>query len=200
MTTERDYLYLEDYENSLPYTLNRREFIKITGGGIVIFFVLGDVTVLAQERRFGGQPAAPTDLNAFLKIGEDGRVTCFTGKVELGQGVVVSLAQMLAEELDVPFDSVDMVMGDTDLCPWDRGTHGSMSIRFFGPPLRAAGAEARGVMLELASEFLEVPRERLVVKDGVVSDKNDPQKKVTYAQLAKGQKITKKLKNEAPLK
>ena len=74
---------------------------------------------------------------------EDGRVTGFTGKVEYGQGVITSLAQMLAEELDVPLKSVDMVMGDTDLCPWDRGTFGSMTTRFFGPPFRAAAAEAR---------------------------------------------------------
>ncbi len=62
----------------------------------------------------------------------------------MGQGVITSLAQMLADELDVPLDSVDMVMGDTDLCPWDMGTFGSMTTRFFGPPLRAAAAEARG--------------------------------------------------------
>jgi len=67
----------------------------------------------------------------------------FHRKIEMGQGVVTSLAQMLAEELNVSLDSVDMVMGDTDLCPWDMGTFGSMTTRFFGPPLRAAAAEAR---------------------------------------------------------
>ena len=77
---------------------------------------------------------------------------CFTGKIEMGQGVVTSLAQMLADELEVSLDSVDMTMGDTDLCPWDMGTFGSMTTRFFGPPLRAAAAEAREVLLELAAE------------------------------------------------
>ena len=70
----------------------------------------------------------------------------------MGQGVITSLAQMLADELDVSLDSVDMVMGDTDLCPWDMGTFGSRTTRFFGPPLRAAAAEAKTVLLELASD------------------------------------------------
>ena len=73
----------------------------------------------------------------------------------MGQGVVTSLAQMAADELGVSLDSVDMVMGDTDLCPFDKGTYGSMSTRFFGPALRAAAAEAKAVLVALASEQLE---------------------------------------------
>ncbi|NIM15485.1 MAG: molybdopterin-dependent oxidoreductase, partial [Candidatus Aminicenantes bacterium] len=95
---------------------------------------------MAQVRRRRGYP---TDFNAYLRIGEDGRVSCFSGKIEMGQGVITSLAQMLAEELDVPLDIVDMVMGDTDQCPWDMGTFGSLSTKYFGPPLRQAAAEAR---------------------------------------------------------
>jgi len=118
----------------------------------------------------------------------------------MGQGIITSLAQMLAEELDVSLETVDMVMGDTNLCPWDRGTFGSMTTRFFGPPLRAAGAEARGVLMELAAEYLEVPKDRLIAKNGVISDKSKLQTQVTYAQLAKGKKITRRLENKAPLK
>ena len=124
-------------DNASNFGVNRREFLKIAGGGIFIFFTVGELPLLAQNR-------LPADFNAFLRIGEDGRVACFTGKIEMGQGVVTSLAQMLADELDVALETVDMVMGDTDLCPWDMGTFGSRSTRFFGPPLRAAGAEARG--------------------------------------------------------
>ena len=87
------------------FFINRRQFLKL-GAGIVILFPWGDTE--AQQ----GRPQLPTDYNAFLHIGEDGRVTCFTGKVELGQGINTSLAQMLAEELDVPLQSVKMVMGD----------------------------------------------------------------------------------------
>ena len=95
-------------------------------------------------------------------------MTCFTGKIEMGQGPITSLPQMLAEELDTPLDTVDIVMGDTDLCPWDMGTFGSMTTRMFGPALRAAAAEAKAVLLELAAEALKVPQAQLVAKDGVI--------------------------------
>ncbi len=197
---EDEYCELDFEENILQSPINRREFLKITAGGIFVLFTLGDTSVLAQQRRSSGRSGTPSDFNAYLRIGEDGRVTCFTGKIEMGQGIVTSLAQMLAEELDVSLETVDMVMGDTNLCPWDRGTFGSMTTRFFGPPLRAAGAEARGVLMELAAEYLEVPKDRLIAKNGVISDKSKPQNQVTYAQLAKGKKITRRLKKEAQLK
>ena len=133
--------------------MTRRDFLKAAGGGIIILF--SAAVLLAQERRWIRQAAGtelPQDFNAFLRIGADGRVSCFTGKIEMGQGIVTSLAQMLADELDVPVDRVDMVMGDTDLCPYDMGTFGSRSTRFFGPPLREAAAMARAVLMTLAAE------------------------------------------------
>ena len=116
------------------FVLSRRQFLKAVGGGIVIFFSTEDLT--AQERRPSGGQALPADFNAFLRIGADGRVTCFTGKIEMGQGIVTSLAQMLADELDVSLDAIDMITGNTDLCPWDMGTFGSRTTRFFGPPFK----------------------------------------------------------------
>ena len=83
---------------------------------------------------------------------------------------------MLAEELDVAYDEVDMLMGDTDLCPWDMGTFGSMTTRIFGIPFRQAAAEARAVLLSLGSEKLNVPVSALEVKEGIISDKNNPGK------------------------
>ncbi|MCK5219467.1 xanthine dehydrogenase family protein molybdopterin-binding subunit, partial [bacterium] len=124
----------------------------------------------------------------------------FTGKIEMGQGVITSLAQMLADELDVALEAVDMVMGDTDLCPWDMGTFGSMSTRFFGPPLRAAGAEGRQVLLEMASEHLKKPMDQLTVENGVVYDTADRKNKVSYAQLAKGKKIARQTSGKVPIK
>jgi len=174
-------------------TLSRREFLQSIGGGIIIFFTVGDASA-ARGRRY------PEDFNAYLRIGEDGRVTCFSGKIEMGQGIITSLAQMLADELDVQLQSVDMVMGDTSVCPYDMGTFGSMSTRFFGPPLRAAGAEARAVLIELASEHLNVPKDRLETKDGAVFQKTDATKRVTYAELAKGKIIERHLEQEAVLK
>ncbi len=191
------YIQLDFTDIDTDPNLTRREFIKSLGGGIIIFFCIGDLSVLEAQRRGRGYPE---DFNAYLRIGGDGRVTCFTGKVELGQGVITSLAQMLAEELDVPLESVDMVMGDTAVCPWDMGTFGSMSTRFFGPPLRAAGATAKVVLMELAAERLEIPADRLVAQNGVIFEKNQETKRITYAQLAEGKAITREVKEKGVLK
>ncbi|HYK91480.1 MAG TPA: molybdopterin cofactor-binding domain-containing protein, partial [Acidobacteriota bacterium] len=179
-------------ESSDP--MDRREFLKLIGPGLFIFFSIEDSFLLAQARGY------PEDFNAYLKIGEDGRVTCFTGKIEMGQGIVASLAQMLAEELEVPYNSVTMVTGDTRLCPWDGGTNGSRSIKYFGPALRAAGAEAREVLIQLAALQLRLPQDRLVAKDGRVSDKSDPRKSVSYGALTKGNTIEKHLEKKPALK
>ena len=146
--TKDELFELEESDLTTSFPQNRREFLKRIGGGIFILFTLGYLSMLdAQERRRRGRDY-PTDFNAYLRIGEDGRVSCFTGKIEMGQGIFTSLAQMMAEELDVPLESVDMVMGDTALCPYDSGTVGSRSTKYFGPPLRQASAEARAVLLQ----------------------------------------------------
>jgi isoquinoline 1-oxidoreductase len=193
----RDIHGFEDF-----YTQSRREFFKRTGGGILVFIALNDLLFGQEEagRPRGGRPGLPSDFNAFLRIGEDGRVTCFTGKIEMGQGPITSLPQMLAEELETPLDTVDIVMGDTDLCPWDMGTFGSMTTRMFGPALQAAAAEAKVVLLELAAEALKVPQAQLVAKDGVIFDPQNPKSRMTYGQLAKGQKIERHLQTKPALK
>ena len=178
-------------------TLKRREFIKLLGGGIFVFFTVGDPWAMLQEAQRRGYPA---DFNAYLRIAEDGKVTGFAGKAELGQGPTTSLAQILAEELDVSLDSVDMVLGDTAFCPWDMGTFGSRTIKYFGPPLRQAAAEARAVLVELASESLKVPAERLATKDGFVFEKASPQNKISYGALAKGKTIERHLEPKPPVK
>jgi isoquinoline 1-oxidoreductase len=175
-------------------SITRREFLKrmgALGGGLIFYITVADPTEL-----FG----AVDDLNAYLAIGTEGRVKCFTGKIEMGQGVITSLAQMLADELDVPYDTVDMVMGDTDLCPYDRGTWGSMTTRFFGPPLREAAAKARAILIAMALEQLKVPVERLQTADGAVFDKANPGTRVTYAELTKGRVIEKHVKADPKLK
>ncbi len=177
-------------------TLDRREFMKVLGPGIYILFSAGDF-IFAQQP---GARGYPEDFNAYLRIGGDGRVTCFSGKIEMGQGIIASLAQMLAEELEVPYESVSMVMGDTKLCPWDAGTNGSRSIKYFGPALRAAGAEAREVLIQLAAERLKIPRERLAAKDAVVFDRSSPGTKVGYGLLAKGKTIERHLDQKPSLK
>ena len=118
----------------------------------------------------------------------------------MGQGINTSLAQMLAEELDVPLTSVDMVMGDTDLCPWDAGTYGSMSVKYFGPPLRVAAAEARAILILLAAEHLRIPPDRLETRSGAVLDKQAPDKQMSYGDLTKGKRIERHLGKKPPLK
>ncbi|MGA3086690.1 MAG: molybdopterin cofactor-binding domain-containing protein [Thermodesulfobacteriota bacterium] len=178
------------------FSINRRDFLKVVGGGIMIFFSADVILAQVGNQRFPNVQSLPTDFNAFLRIGANGRVSCFTGKIEMGQGIVTSLAQMLADELDVPVKHIDMVMGDTDQCPWDMGTWGSLSTRVFGPALRQAGAEARSVLLALASEHLNVPVDRLIVKDGMVTARQDKTKQVTYAQLCEGKVIQKHLQTK----
>lgn len=165
--------------------MKRRSFFKLAGGGIVVFVGLGPLAVLSQEAK----RLYPEDFNAYLVIGENGRVTVFSGKIEMGQGVLTSQAQMVAEELGVELASIDMVLGDTDKCPWDMGTFGSLTTRMFGPALRAAAAEARVVLTTLAAKKLGVPDEKLVVKDGVVSVAGEPNRNVSYGELSKGARI-----------
>ncbi|MEO8587021.1 MAG: molybdopterin cofactor-binding domain-containing protein [Acidobacteriota bacterium] len=167
-------------------SFSRRRFIRLVGGGIVVLFNADLSDLLGQETRTRGYP---TDFNAYLRIAGDGRVTVYSGKIEMGQGIVTSLAQMAADELGVALASIDMIMGDTELCPFDNGTYGSMSTRFFGPALRAAAAEAKAVLVALASERLKVSKDALRVEDGVVFAAADPNARVTFGQLADGQKI-----------
>jgi nicotinate dehydrogenase subunit B len=195
---EEQLIELKGKDEESRFSLSRRQFLKAVGGGVIIFFSAGDLT--AQERRSPGYQDLPTDFNAFLRIGADGRVTCFTGKIEMGQGIVTSLAQMLADELDVSLDAIDMIMGNTELCPWDMGTFGSRTTRFFGPPLREAAAEARAILIQLASESLHLNESQLTVKEGVVIDKNNSENRVTYAELAKGKSIEKHLSKKPSLK
>ena len=138
-----------------PMAVDRRDFLKFTGGGIAVFVALKDSTLITEAME--QQRGYPEDFNAYLRVAEDGRVTVLSGKIEMGQGVETSMAQMVAEDLRVSLDSIDMIMGDTDRCVWDAGTWGSLTTRVFGPALRAAAAKAREVLLELASERLGAP-------------------------------------------
>lgn len=191
-------------ENGInPFPMaSRRDFMKRLGGGIFVFVTLGELAVLGQDasgqRRARGR--APMDFNAYLRIAEDGRVTCFTGKICMGQGPITSLPVMLAEELEVPLASVEIVMGDTDLCPYDAGTWGSETTRSFGQTFRAAGAEAKAVLMDLAAESLDVPKAQLVAQDGVIFDSQNKDHKVTYGQLAKGQTIERHVEGKPELK
>ena len=176
-------------------TMDRREFLKrmgLLGGGVAVYITCGDAVSLAQR-------PAEIDFNALLHIGADGRVKCFTGKIEMGQGIITSLAQMLADELGVSLDCVDMVMGDTALCPPDYGTFGSLSTKVFGVSLRKGAAEARTALIEMAAEHFKLEPERLVVENGEVIDRAKPSRRITYARLTQGKRIERHVKSDVSI-
>ena len=180
--------------------MKRREFMKLAGGGVFVFFTIGEPRDWLEAQQRSGGRDYPTDFNAYLRIAEDGKITGFAGKAELGQGTQTALAQIAAEELDVALDRVDMVMGDTALCPWDMGTFGSRSIKYFGPALRQAAAEAKAVLIELASEHLKIPAVQLATRDGFIHEKANPQNRISYGALAKGKMIERHLEPKPPVK
>ena len=170
------------------FDVKRRDFFKLLGGSIVISIGTRNpaelmALPLAQRRNI------PTDYNAFLTIQEDGTVTCHVGVIEMGQGPITSLPQQVADELDVSLESVKMVMGDTMLCSYMAGTWGSVTTRQYSNYLRAACAEARAVLLQLGSEYLDIPQEDLKLKNGVIFGASNPKKQVSYGELAKGKSI-----------
>jgi isoquinoline 1-oxidoreductase len=174
--------------------MKRRDFFEIAGAGLFVFFG-ADLAEGQEPGRLPGRQSGPTDFNAFLKIAADGRVTCLAGKVELGQGAMTELAGALAEELDVALDTVDVVMGDTELCPYDMGTFGSMCTPLLWPAVRRAGAEAKAVLVEMASERLQVQASQLQVQAGIIRESGKPSNAVTYGQLVEGKRIERHLEN-----
>lgn len=192
-----DKLYFRDV-NTPPVKFDRREFIKKLGGGIIIVFSLSKMA-FSRAMNPSDQDDYP-EFNAYLRVREDGKVDCFTGKIEMGQGINTSLAQELADELEVELENVDMIMGDTDLVPYDAGTWGSLTTRFHGPIIRAAAAEARLVLIELAAEKLEVSENQLEASGGKIFVKNDRSKSILYEELTKGKKIVRSLDEKPELK
>jgi isoquinoline 1-oxidoreductase len=179
--------------------MDRRGFVKALGGGILVLVSAPSLGAPEWELEAQG-PRYPTDINAYLHIAEDGKVTLFSGKIEMGQGITTSLAQEAAEELGVGLDAMSVVCGDTATCPPDAGTWGSMSTRFFGPAVRAAAAQARLVLTDLAAERLGAQRSALEVENGVVYVKGNRGRHVSYGELAKGQQITHTVDEKAVLR
>jgi CO/xanthine dehydrogenase Mo-binding subunit len=169
-----------------PIDTSRRSFLKI-GSGLLIGFSLTDSHVVPQlmAAETSGNPT-PARLDAWLRVETDGLIRVFTGKVDIGMGVQTGLGQIVADELDVPFNRVQLVMGDTAETPDQGGVGGSTSISAGGKPLRNAAATARFMLLQLASTKLGADASQLQVKDGVVSVKGDASKSISYAALAGG--------------
>src|ERR1039457_3791942 len=169
--------------------LDRRDFLKVLGGGLLVCLTHTASGTQESGRAFGGHEL-PKDVSAWLHITAGGQVKVFTGKVEVGQNIRTSLAQQVAEELRVPFDSITMVMGDTDLVPWDMGTFGSRTTPTMGPQLRTMAAAAREMLLGLAAERWKIDVEKLTAADGKISNPQTSQS-FTYGELTRGEKLIK---------
>jgi CO/xanthine dehydrogenase Mo-binding subunit len=163
----------------MSVSLTRRDVAKGLGG-IVVAFALDPAA--AQQRQLPGSLGGNRMLDAWIRINPDGTATVFTGKVELGQGIVTALAQIAAEELDLPLTRVAMISGDTGRTPNEGMTAGSQSVENSGTALRMAAAEVRGILVELASTKLEMSADSLSVADGVISAANG--KRMSYGELA----------------
>src|SRR5437667_590695 len=176
------------------FQFDRRDFIKAFGLGIV--FIVPMTRVLAQQRgqgesgRGGFNERTPQEIGAWIHIDEDGGVSVFTGKVEVGQNTRTSLTQAVADELHVPITSVRMCMGDTERTPFDAGTFGSRSTPAMAPQRRKASAAAREMLIAMAAEQLKVEPDDLRIIDARFWNHDKP-KTLTLAEVAKGRKLVK---------
>jgi len=183
------------------FALDRRDFFKLLGAGIAVFAITKDA-LGAQEtapgpRSFHGEEL-PKDISAWLHVGEDGSVTGFTGKAEIGQNIRTSLAQTIADELRVPFESVRMVMADTSLTPFDAGTFGSRTTPTMTPQLRRVASAARDLLVGAAAKEWNVPPEGLRAADAKVTDPASG-RSLRYAELVRGKTLAQNLPAEDPV-
>lgn len=179
------------------FDVTRRDLLKAGGGVLVVSFVLGGEfpQALAGEE-LTAKPVSPTEVDSFLTLGDDGMVTIYSGKVDLGTGVKTALAQIAAEELDLPLDKIVIVQGDTALTPDQGTTWGSLSIQIGGVQIRQAAAAARVKLVSVAASRLGVAADDLRVDDGVISGGG---KSVSYAELMRGKSFSITLDPKAPV-
>jgi nicotinate dehydrogenase subunit B len=182
------------------FAWTRRDFFKVFGAGIVVFAVANHALALQESggARRPAQQDLPREITAWLHVGEDGTVTAFTGKVEIGQNIRTSLAQSVADELRVPFQSVRMVMGDTSLTPYDMGTFGSRTTPTMTPQLRRVAAAARDLLVAAAAQHWNAPANRLIAENAKVRDPESG-RSITYAELAQGKTLAQNVPEEDPI-
>lgn len=181
-----------------PSHPSRRNFLQV-GGAIVVSFAF-PVLSAAQTSTPKEKLALYSGLDSWLAVGQNGDVTVFCGKVELGTGVTTGLSQIVAEELDIPVARIRMIMGDTAIVPDQGTTTGSKTTQIGGPQLRRAAAEARAALAELAAAKLGVDVDAVTIRDGVAFAKATPQKTLTFAELLDGKRFDRKLSPHPKLK
>jgi len=182
------------------FELARRDFFKILGAGMAVFAIAKDTPAMQETapgpRAFHNEEL-PKDISTWLHIGEDGSVTGFTGKAEIGQNIRTALAQTIADELRVPFESVRMVTADTALTPFDAGTFGSRTTPTITPQLRRVAAAARDLLVGVAAKEWNVAPAGLVAADARVSDPASG-RSLKYAELARGKTLAQNFPAEDP--
>jgi nicotinate dehydrogenase subunit B len=184
------------------FDLARRDFFKLLGAGIAIFTVAArSSTAAAQEtapsHHFHNEPL-PEDITSWLHVGEDGIVTAFTGKAEIGQNIRTELSQTVADELRVPFESVRMVMADTALTPFDAGTFGSRTTPTMTPQLRRVANAARDILIASAAKEWNVAPDKLVAANAKVTDPASG-RSISYGELARGKTLAQNLPADDPI-
>jgi CO/xanthine dehydrogenase Mo-binding subunit len=185
---------LEDALRRVNPALSRRSFLA-SSGALVVSIGVGAIPggeALAQVANAGAGPYPDPDfrqLDTWIVIHPDNTATFFVGKTDGGQGTGTAFRQMMSDELDIAYDMTRLVMGRTDTTPDQGGSGGSDAIEVDGWPARRVAAEARRVLLELASDRLRAPVDELAVRNAVVSLKSDAKKSVTYAELVGGKRF-----------
>jgi nicotinate dehydrogenase subunit B len=176
-------------------TASRRTFLK-SSGLLVVSLTTGPLASLASGQAAAGSPAGGPypdpdykQLDAWIVIHQDNTATFYVGKTDLGQGTGTAFRQLMADELDMPYDKTTCIMGSTDVTVDQGGSGGSDAIQTDGWPMRRVAAEARRVLLDMGSKKFGVPVDQLTIVDGVISVKGDPSKKVTYGELIGGKKF-----------
>jgi CO/xanthine dehydrogenase Mo-binding subunit len=180
---------------------SRRMFLK--GGALVVSFPLSAVALMesaqaAPPSSVAAKSVATDEVAGFLAIGADGKVKVYSGKVDLGTGVRTALMQIAADELDVPFDNVELIQGDTFLTPDQGPTFGSLSIQAGGMQIRQAAATARAALRQLGATRLGIAATETSTVDGTVRSADG--RSVTYATLAAETPLAMKVDAKAPLK
>src|SRR6476661_2704552 len=158
---------------------------------------------LAMVRAQGGGDVNAADASAldlFVLVEASGRITAFHGHVDLGTGIRTALAQIVAEELDVDFDRVRVVLGDTSVTPDFGPTIASETIQVTSAPLRCAAAQARQRLVEMAAARLGANADDLVVNDGLVGFRNGDNRSISYGELLDGERIRIALRDDVALK
>jgi len=166
--------------------INRRHFLAGTGA-LTVSVMMPGVAARAATNGLEKRPALdPKKLASYISINADGTATAYFGKMDMGQGTDIGVAQMVAEELDLPVERVLIDMGDSGTSLNQGGASGSTGVSHGGATLRNAAAEARRQLVEMAAKHLSVAADELVVANGVISAKSDPAKKVSYGELIGG--------------